>query len=181
MAAMDTRAGIVTDRLERVAGSSGSARRQQRRSSAAGAAHPDAETDTGPHGVGELVVLLVLANLVPRGGEMCQYDSLPFSTAGLRRVPGGATLRGPVEREDLDWHLARLSKRRAPGPDEVPYVRTINDSARGTQASTAGLPERRPCQWTATAGRLVRGPRPFPAQAGGRPSGAEQLQAGVPT
>ena len=50
-----------------------------------------------------------------------EYDSLPFSTAGIAQVPGGATLRGPVEREDLDWHLARLSKRRAPGPDEVPY------------------------------------------------------------
>ena len=66
--------------------------------------------------------------------EKCEYNSLPFSTAGIPRVQGGATLLGPVEREDLDWHLARLSKRRAPRPDAVPneLIATAPDELKQT-------------------------------------------------
>ena len=53
--------------------------------------------------------------------EKCEYSRLPFDTASIPRIPAGATLRGPIAREDFDWYLATLSKGRAPGPDEAPY------------------------------------------------------------
>ena len=53
--------------------------------------------------------------------DRLKHDKQPFLTVGIARVPGGATLRGAVERENLDWHLVRLSKEGKPGQDEVPY------------------------------------------------------------
>ena len=50
-----------------------------------------------------------------------EYVSLPFPTEGIARAPAGATLRGPIAREDLDWQLSQLRKGGAPGPDEIPY------------------------------------------------------------
>ena len=52
--------------------------------------------------------------------EVLDYADVPFPTAGIARIPAGTTLRGPVAREDLDYQLARLSNRSAPGPDELP-------------------------------------------------------------
>ena len=49
------------------------------------------------------------------------YAQLPFSTAGIPRIPVGATLRGPISRADLDWYIGTLRHGRAPGPDEIPY------------------------------------------------------------
>jgi len=53
--------------------------------------------------------------------EKSEYSGIPVDTAKIPRIPAGATLRGPVARNDLDWYLATLSNGLAPGPDEVPY------------------------------------------------------------
>jgi hypothetical protein len=46
---------------------------------------------------------------------------MPFPTAGIAKIPAGATLRGPITREDFDWQVNQLRRGGAPGPDEVPY------------------------------------------------------------
>ena len=50
-----------------------------------------------------------------------EYSSIPFNTDGVPRVPSGATLRGPIARQDLKHLLGKLANGRAAGPDEVPY------------------------------------------------------------
>ena len=70
--AMGTRAGIVTDRLARVAlGETTAATKQSCGQCSLHCRVTDAEPDTGPRGVRELVVLLrvVLTNFVPCSGE----------------------------------------------------------------------------------------------------------------
>ena len=53
--------------------------------------------------------------------DRSEYRTLPFPTAGIARIPEGATLRGPITREDFDWQVEQLRRGGAPGPDEVPY------------------------------------------------------------
>ena len=52
--------------------------------------------------------------------EKSAYSRIPFDTASIARVPAGATLRGPITREDFDWYLTTLRTGRAPGPDQSP-------------------------------------------------------------
>ena len=104
--AMGTRAGIVTDRLARVAlGETTAATKQSCGQCSLHCRVTDAEPDTGPR-----------ARLAGSGNWWCcsescsrilscvvekrEYDSLPFSTAGIARVPGEATLRGPITSRD---------------------------------------------------------------------------------
>jgi hypothetical protein len=50
-----------------------------------------------------------------------EYNAFPFPTEGIAKVPAGATLRGPITREDFDFHVDQLRRGKAPGPDEIPY------------------------------------------------------------
>ena len=53
--------------------------------------------------------------------DRSEYEAVPLLTAGIAKIPAGATLRGPITREDFNWQVEKLRKGGAPGPDEVPY------------------------------------------------------------
>ena len=51
------------------------------------------------------------------------YADMPFSTESIPRIPAGsgASLRGPINREDLDYFLGQLPNNKAPMPEGPPY------------------------------------------------------------
>ena len=50
------------------------------------------------------------------------YQNIPFETSDIPKIPrnSGASLRGPISMEDLQWHLLHLGRRKAPGADGIP-------------------------------------------------------------
>ena len=106
-----------------------------------------------------------------------EYDSLPFSTAGIARVPGGATLRTRRERRpglapgEAQQEAGTCTGR---GP-----IRAARNSIGRTEECTVGLSECCAEQQSASAGGVARGSRPIPPQLWGGSAGAGKLPASV--
>jgi len=116
------KASFITDRRERIA------TWEQWLGEAAGATKQRCSHCTSPD-------LCMVPGLKSEGAWWCRacsratipavdsvdYNTLPLLTAGYNKIPAGATLRGPITREDFTWQVEKLRKGGAPGPDEVPY------------------------------------------------------------